>query len=39
MLNTVDEKQYQLVPQADISDREQTILKESEGTYIVSPRE
>jgi hypothetical protein len=39
MLNTVDEKQYQLVPKADISDREQTILKESEGTYIVSPQE
>lgn len=35
MLNTVDEKQYQLVPRTEISNREQTILKENEGTYIV----
>jgi hypothetical protein len=38
MLNTVDEKQYQLVPRTEISDKEQTVLKERESNYSVSPR-
>jgi hypothetical protein len=38
MLNTVDEKQYQLVPRTEISDKEQTDLKERESSYRVSSR-
>lgn len=35
MLNIVDEKQYELVPRTDISDQEQTVLKERESSYTV----